>query len=141
MQRHNLHCLTTNIRCINGSAADRLLFGGSNVVQKLSRWGLPFATGMFMMFDREEFQIHGCFRAGSLRGRLLVNQAGRSKSIFGYPRRGDDLEPPLSQNGSPSHRRNVFPHRAEFPQPELLSARPGLLGRILALATVASVLD
>ena len=35
MQRHELHCLTTNIRCIDGNAADRLLFGGSNVVQKL----------------------------------------------------------------------------------------------------------
>ena len=66
MQRQHLHCLTTNIRCIGGNPADWLLFGGSNVVQKLSRWGLPFATGMFMMFDREEFKRLGGFNEHAL---------------------------------------------------------------------------
>ncbi|HTU51228.1 MAG TPA: glycosyltransferase [Acidobacteriaceae bacterium] len=81
MQRHQLHCLTTNIRCIDGSAADRLLFGGSNVCQKLSRWAAPFATGMFMMFDREEFQRLGGFNEHALYAEdyLLSKQVARKR--------------------------------------------------------------
>ena len=81
MQRHELHCLTTNIRCIEGNAADRLLFGGSNVVQKLSRWGLPFATGMFMMFDRQEFQRLGGFNEQALYAEdyLLTKQVANKR--------------------------------------------------------------
>ncbi|MGC1870583.1 MAG: glycosyltransferase [Acidobacteriaceae bacterium] len=81
MQRHELHCLTTNIRCIDGRAADRLLFGGSNVVQKLSRWAAPFATGMFMMFDRQEFQKLGGFNEHALYAEdyLLSKQVARKK--------------------------------------------------------------
>jgi glycosyltransferase involved in cell wall biosynthesis len=81
MQRHQLHCLTTNIRCIDGSAADRLLFGGSNVVQKLSRWAAPFATGMFMMFDREEFQRLGGFNEQALYAEdyLLTKQVEKKR--------------------------------------------------------------
>lgn len=81
MQRHQLHCLTTNIRCIDGSAADRLLFGGSNVVQKLSRWAAPFATGMFMMFDRQEFQKLGGFNERALYAEdyLLTKQVARKR--------------------------------------------------------------
>jgi glycosyltransferase involved in cell wall biosynthesis len=81
MQRRQLHCLTTNIRCIDGSAADRLLFGGSNVVQKLSRWAAPFATGMFMMFDRQEFQRLGGFNEQALYAEdyLLSKQVARKR--------------------------------------------------------------
>jgi glycosyltransferase involved in cell wall biosynthesis len=81
MQRHELHCLTTNIRCIEGNAADRLLFGGSNVVQKLSRWAYPFATGMFMMFDRQEFQRLGGFNEHAFYAEdyLLSKQVARKK--------------------------------------------------------------
>jgi glycosyltransferase involved in cell wall biosynthesis len=81
MQRHQLHCLTTNIVCIDGSAADRLLFGGSNLVQKLSRWAAPFATGMFMMFDRHEFQELGGFNEHALYAEdyLLTKQIARQR--------------------------------------------------------------
>ena len=81
MQRQQLHCLTTNIRCLDGNAADRLLFGGSNVVQKLSRWAAPFATGMFMMFDRREFQKLGGFNEHALYAEdyLLTKQVGRKR--------------------------------------------------------------
>ncbi len=81
MQRNQLHCLTTNIRCIDGNAIDRLLFGGSNVVQKLSRWAAPFAIGMFMMFDREEFQRLGGFNEQALYAEdyLLSKQVARKK--------------------------------------------------------------
>jgi glycosyltransferase involved in cell wall biosynthesis len=81
MQRHQLHCLTTNIRCIDGNAADRLLFCGSNVVQKLSRLAAPFATGMFMMFDRQEFHRLGGFNEQALYAEdyLLSKQVARKK--------------------------------------------------------------
>ncbi len=81
MQRNELHCLTTNIRCIDGNAADRLLFGGSNVVQKLSRWAAPFATGMFMMFDLQEFQRLGGFNEHALYAEdyLLTKQVARKR--------------------------------------------------------------
>jgi glycosyltransferase involved in cell wall biosynthesis len=81
MQRYQLHCLTTNIVCIDGNPADQLLFGGSNVVQKLSRWALPFATGMFMMFDRQEFQKLGGFNEQALFAEdyLLTKQVERKR--------------------------------------------------------------
>jgi glycosyltransferase involved in cell wall biosynthesis len=81
MQRHQLHCLTTNIRCIDGNVADRLLFGGSNVIQKLSRWAAPFATGMFMMFDRQEFLKLGGFNEQALYAEdyLLTKQLERKR--------------------------------------------------------------
>jgi glycosyltransferase involved in cell wall biosynthesis len=66
MQARQLHCLTTNIVCIDGRAADRLLYGASNFVQKASRWCAPFATGMFMMFDRQEFEMLGGFNEQAL---------------------------------------------------------------------------
>ncbi len=81
MHRRQLHCLTTNIRCIDGDAADRLLFGGNNIVQKLSRWAAPFATGMFMMFDRQEFKKLGGFNEHALYAEdyLLTKQVERKR--------------------------------------------------------------
>jgi glycosyltransferase involved in cell wall biosynthesis len=55
MKRRRLHCLTTNIRCNGGGVFDRLLFAGNNLVQRVASWSQPFATGMFMMFDRQKF--------------------------------------------------------------------------------------
>jgi len=82
MQRRQLHCLTTNIVCIDGSTADRLLFGGSNVVQKLSRWAAPFATGMFMMFDRQEFQRSVRLTLASRKALGIVSPLGTPKIII-----------------------------------------------------------
>jgi glycosyltransferase involved in cell wall biosynthesis len=61
MKRRNLHCLTTNIRCNGGAVPDRLLFAGSNLAQRLASWAKPFATGMFMLFDRARFLELGGF--------------------------------------------------------------------------------
>lgn len=66
MQRRNLHCLTTNIGCIYGGIADDVLFGLSNLAQQASRWTAPFATGMFMLFDRVEFSHLGGFHEQAL---------------------------------------------------------------------------
>jgi len=61
MKRKHLHCVTTNISCPSGSAWDRLLYAGNNLMQHLSRLGLPFSTGMFMLWDRKNFQKLGGF--------------------------------------------------------------------------------
>jgi glycosyltransferase involved in cell wall biosynthesis len=81
MQVRQLYCLTTNIVCIDGRAADRLLYGASNFVQKASRLCAPFATGMFMMFDRQEFETLGGFNEQALYAEdyLLSKQVARRR--------------------------------------------------------------
>jgi len=61
MNKHGLHCLTTNISCPSGAAWDRILYSGNNFMQHLSRLYKPFSTGMYMMFDRARFQQLGGF--------------------------------------------------------------------------------
>jgi glycosyltransferase involved in cell wall biosynthesis len=61
MKRKALHCVTTDIRCREGSCLDGLLYAGSNMAQRLSRFHMPFATGMFMLLDREQFDEIGGF--------------------------------------------------------------------------------
>jgi len=60
-QRRQLHCVTTNILCGNGSWIDNLLYAAGNFFQYLSRLHRPFATGMFMLFDRQKFRELGGF--------------------------------------------------------------------------------
>lgn len=81
MRRENLHCLTTNIRCIDGSVMDGLLFTMSNCVQRASRWVAPFATGMFMLFDKQEFDRLGGFNERALYAEdyLLSKQVARRR--------------------------------------------------------------
>ena len=54
-QRRQLHCLTTNIVCREGSWVDKLFYAGLDFFQYLSYLHRPFATGMFMLFDRKKF--------------------------------------------------------------------------------------
>ena len=61
MIREKLHCVTTDILCKEGRFMDRLLFGMNNAAQRLSRFHKPFATGMFMMVDKERFDQIGGF--------------------------------------------------------------------------------
>ena len=60
-QRKQLHCVTTNITCQQGSWLDRAFYFGSNVFQYLSYIHRPYATGMFMLFDRNKFWELGGF--------------------------------------------------------------------------------
>jgi glycosyltransferase involved in cell wall biosynthesis len=60
-QSQQLHCVTTNILCQGGSWADKLLYIGNDLFQYLSYLHRPFATGMFMMFDRKKFWELGGF--------------------------------------------------------------------------------
>lgn len=61
MKRKSLHCLTTDIFCREGIWLDRLLYGCNNLAQRLSRLGSPFATGMFMLVDKDQFDEIGGF--------------------------------------------------------------------------------
>lgn len=81
MRRRRLYCLTTNIGCIDGNLADKLLYGLNNCVQWASRWVSPFATGMFMLFEREEFDRLGGFNEQALYAEdyLLSKQVRRRK--------------------------------------------------------------
>lgn len=47
-----LHCVTTNIICRDGSWMDKLFYTANDVCQYASYLHRPFATGMFMLLDR-----------------------------------------------------------------------------------------
>jgi len=66
MKRRRLHCLTTNVWCAGGSILDRALYAGNNLVQRFASWTKPFATGMFMMFDKKKFDEFGGFNERAL---------------------------------------------------------------------------
>jgi glycosyltransferase involved in cell wall biosynthesis len=65
-KRKSLHCVTTNISCPAGGAWDQALYMGNNLFQHLSKLYKPFSTGMFMLFDRVEFQRLGGFHERAL---------------------------------------------------------------------------
>jgi glycosyltransferase involved in cell wall biosynthesis len=56
-----LHCVTTNILCREGSWVDKLFYAGNDFFQYLSWLHRPFATGMFMLFERKKFLELGGF--------------------------------------------------------------------------------
>jgi len=60
-QGKNLHCVTTNILCRDGSWLDKAVYAGCDVFQYLSYLHRSFATGMFMLFDRKRFWDLGGF--------------------------------------------------------------------------------
>ena len=61
MRRKHLHCITTDILCRQGKFMDHLLFVLNNTAQRLSRFHKPFATGMFMMVEKDCFEEIGGF--------------------------------------------------------------------------------
>jgi glycosyltransferase involved in cell wall biosynthesis len=87
-QRKHLHCVTTNIFCRGGSWIDQLIYAGNDLFQYLSRLHHPFATGMFMLFERKKFWELGGFHEQVLFGEdyLLSQQVERSR--FGIVRGG-----------------------------------------------------
>ena len=80
-KRRNLHCVTTNIVCPRGSGWDRMLYQGNNFMQHLSRLYKPFSTGMFMLFDRAQFDALGRFHEQALYAEdyLLSQKVKRGK--------------------------------------------------------------
>ncbi len=66
MKRRKLHLVTTNIACREGSFFDDLLYAGNNFMQYVGSFLKPFATGMFMLFDRQRFWELGGFNERAL---------------------------------------------------------------------------
>ena len=64
--RRNLHLATVSIGCRQGTFFDNLLYAGSNVMQYVGARWKPFATGMFMLFEREAFWRLGGFNERAL---------------------------------------------------------------------------
>jgi len=60
-QVRKLHCLTTNILCKEGKLIDKLVYAGNDFFQYISQLHRPFATGMFMFWDRKKFWELGGF--------------------------------------------------------------------------------
>ncbi len=60
-QAKKLHCVTTNILCRDGNWVDKLFYAGNDFFQYLSYLHRPFATGMFMFFERKKFWELGGF--------------------------------------------------------------------------------
>jgi glycosyltransferase involved in cell wall biosynthesis len=60
-QKNSLHCVTTNIVCNDGGRIDKLFYAVNDAFQYLSYLHRPFATGMFMLFDRKKFWQLGGF--------------------------------------------------------------------------------
>jgi glycosyltransferase involved in cell wall biosynthesis len=59
--RRRLQCATVDIRCKGGRLMDEVLYRGNNAVQHLASFSKPFATGMFMLFERAKFEKLGGF--------------------------------------------------------------------------------
>jgi len=87
-QEKELHCVTTNIVCRDGGWFDKAMYAGNDLFQYLSRLHKPFATGMFMLFDRSKFQELGGFHEQATFGEdyLLSQQVARRR--FGIVRGG-----------------------------------------------------
>ena len=87
-RRKQLHCVTTNILCRGGSWVDAAVYGGNNFFQYASQIHHPFATGMFMLFERKKFWELGGFNERVLYAEdyQLTLQVERSR--FGIVRGG-----------------------------------------------------
>ncbi len=66
MRRRDLHLVTTNIACRQGGFFDDALYAGNNFMQYVGSFLKPFATGMFMLFDRQVFWELGGFNEQAL---------------------------------------------------------------------------
>ena len=98
MRRRDLHLATVSIGCRQGGFFDDLLYAGSNVMQYIgSRWK-PFATGMFMLFEREAFWRLGGFNERALFAEDYLLSKGVARNRFPHrPRPRPDDESSLSQ--------------------------------------------
>lgn len=88
MRRRRLHLATTNISCREGSAFDDLLYAGNNFMQYVGSFLKPFATGMFMLFDREAFWALGGFNERALFAEDYLLSKGVARARFRIVRGG-----------------------------------------------------
>jgi len=66
IRNRQLHLVTVSIACRHGNLLDDTLYLGSNTMQRISSFLKPFATGMFMLFDRQSFLSLGGFNERAL---------------------------------------------------------------------------
>ena len=87
-KRKNLHCVTTNVLCREGSFTDKFLYASNDMFQYLSQLHKPFSTGMFMLFDRQRFMELGGFheQVHFAEDYMLSQQVARKR--FGIVRGG-----------------------------------------------------
>ncbi|RXH56838.1 glycosyltransferase [Granulicella sibirica] len=81
MRTRRLECCTTNIECRLGGFFDDALYLGNNLMQRIGSMLKPFATGMFMMFDRDAFWRLGGFNEQALFAEdyLLSKEVARNR--------------------------------------------------------------
>ena len=82
MRRRKLHLVTTNIACREGSFFDDALYMGNNFMQRVGSVLKPFATGMFMLFDREAFWALGGFNERALFAEDYLLSKGVARTRF-----------------------------------------------------------
>jgi len=82
MTRRELHLATTNIACRHGGFFDDALYAGNNLMQRASSFVSPFATGMFMLFDREAFWRLGGFNERALFAEDYLLSKGVARQRF-----------------------------------------------------------
>ncbi|MDE1175472.1 MAG: glycosyltransferase [Edaphobacter sp.] len=88
MRRRRLHLATTNISCREGSVFDDALYAGNNFMQYVGSLLKPFATGMFMLFDREAFWQLGGFNERALFAEDYLLSKGVARVRFRIVRGG-----------------------------------------------------
>ena len=82
MRRRDLHLATTNIACRLGGFLDDVLYMGNNLMQWIGSKLKPFATGMFMLFEREAFWALGGFHEQALFAEDYLLSKGVARSRF-----------------------------------------------------------
>lgn len=82
MRRRKLHLVTTSIGCREGSFFDDALYAGNNFMQYIGSFLKPFATGMFMLFDREAFWALGGFNERALFAEDYLLSKGVARTRF-----------------------------------------------------------
>jgi glycosyltransferase involved in cell wall biosynthesis len=82
MKRRKLHLVTTSIGCREGNFFDDLLYAGNNFMQYIGSFLKPFATGMFMLFDREAFWALGGFNEKALFAEDYLLSKGVARARF-----------------------------------------------------------
>jgi glycosyltransferase involved in cell wall biosynthesis len=82
MRRRRLHLVTTNIACREGSFFDDALYLGNNFMQRIGSLLKPFATGMFMLFDRGAFWALGGFNERALFAEDYLLSKGVARTRF-----------------------------------------------------------
>ena len=86
MRGRNLHLVTTNIGCRDGGFLDNALYAANNLMQHVGRFLKPFATGMFMLFNREAFWVLGGFNERALFAEDYLLSKGVARRRFGLVR-------------------------------------------------------